>query len=132
LTFSATCKEGEPGAEQHQCDADGDVVHLGELADVTVQRAEGRARRAGGEHAEPGRAALIVVGVAGHRAEDEGALETEIDAAGFLGEALAEADEEERRRHADGAGEHGEKDDGDARFAVHRGPAFPRKKGMRP
>ena len=114
-------EEGEAGAEQHQRDADGDVVHLR----AACRHSRGSAPKsdpahAGREHAEPRRAGLVGDGVAGHGAEDERALEAEIDAAGFLGQALAEADEEERRRDADGAGEHGEEDDDEARFAVHR------------
>src|SRR5271166_946780 len=65
--------------------------------------------RAGGEHTEPRRAGEIRDAVAAHRAHDQRALETEIDAAAALGDALAEADEKERRRDADGAAEHRER-----------------------
>ena len=52
---------------------------------------------------------LVGDGVGGHRAEDERALQAEIDAPALLGDALAEADEEEGRRDADGAAEDGER-----------------------
>ena len=48
--------EGQPGAEQHQRDADRDVVDARQRADAGMQRAEQRAGDAGREHAEPGRA----------------------------------------------------------------------------
>jgi hypothetical protein len=49
-------EEGEAGAEQHQGDADGDVVDLGQLADPAVQRAEdaaGQPAASTPSHAEP-------------------------------------------------------------------------------
>ena len=101
--------EGEPGAEQHEADADGDVVDARQPADPGVQRAQHRAGDAGRKHAEPGRAGEIGDAVAAHRAHDQRAFEAEIDAAAALGDAFAEADEEERRADADGAAEHGER-----------------------
>ena len=71
--------------------------------------AEQGAGDAGREHAQPGRAGQVGDGVADHGAEDEGAFEAEIDAAALLGQALAEADEQERRADADGAGEDGQR-----------------------
>jgi hypothetical protein len=46
--------EREPCSEQHQRDADRDVVDPRQRADAGVQRAKQRAGDAGGEHAEPG------------------------------------------------------------------------------
>ncbi len=64
---------------------------------------------AGGEHAEPRRAGEIGDAVGAHRAHHQRAFEAEIDAAGALGDAFAEADEQERRGDADRAAEHGER-----------------------
>ena len=50
----------------------------------------------------------------------ERALEAEIDAARFLRQALAERHEQEGRRDADRAAEHGDEDGGE-RCIVHRG-----------
>ena len=102
-------EEGEAHAEEHQRDADGDVVDARELADPAVEGAERRAGDPGREHARPGRRRLVGDGVGGHGAEDERAFQAEIDAPALLGDALAEADEEEGRRHADGAAEDGER-----------------------
>ena len=40
--------------EQHQCDADGDIVHPRQRADTGMERAEQRARDAGRQHPQPG------------------------------------------------------------------------------
>ena len=52
----------------------------------------------------------------------ERALEAEIDAAGLLGQALAEADEHEGRRDADRAAEHGDEDGDEAESSFMCGP----------
>ncbi len=57
-------EEREAGAEQHQPDADGDVVDARQVADQAVQQAEQQARAAGGQHAEPRAAAHVRDGVA--------------------------------------------------------------------
>ena len=67
---------------------------------------EERADDARREHAEPGRAGQIGGAVAAHRAHHQGAFEAEIDAAASLGDAFAEADEQERRADAHRAAEH--------------------------
>ena len=64
----------------------------------------------GREHAQPGRAGEIGRRVAEHGAQDQGALEAQIDPAALLGQALAEADEQEGRADADGAGQDGQDD----------------------
>ena len=91
---------------------------LRQLADIAMDGAEQRAGDPGGQHAQPGRAGEVGDGVAGHGAEDQRAFEAEIDASRFLRQALAEADEEEGRRDADGAREHGEQNDAKARIPV--------------
>ena len=116
-------EERQAGAEAHEGDADGDVVHLGQLADVAMERAEHEARAARGEHAEPRAAGEVGRRVGDHRAEHEIALEPEIDAAGFLGERLAQRDEHEGRRDADGAAEHGD-EDGDDLIHQTRSPVL--------
>ena len=73
--------ERKPDAEQHQRDADGDVVDARQPADAGMQRAQHRAGDAGGEHAEPGRAGEVGDAVAAHRAHHQRAFEAEIDAA---------------------------------------------------
>ncbi len=95
-----------------------------------MQRSEQRAGDTGGKDAEPGRAALEGHGVAGHGAEDERAFEAEIDPPRFLGQALTEADEEERRRHPDGTGEHGKEDDVEAGFSVHQRSSLGAEEGQ--
>ena len=61
-----------------------------------------------GQDAGPGRAALIGDRVAGHGAEDQRAFKPEIDAARPLGQAFAQRHEQERRRNADRAAQHGD------------------------
>ena len=55
--------------------------------------------QAASEHADPGRAAQVGAAEAGHRRQHQHAFEAEVDAARLLGQAFAEADEQER--HAD-------------------------------
>ena len=105
---------------------------LRQLADIAVDGAEQRAGEPGGKHAQPGRAGEVGDGVAGHGAEDERAFEAEIDASRFLRQALAEADEEERRGDADGAREHGEQNDAEGGFAGHCVLSLLRKNLKRP
>jgi hypothetical protein len=85
--------ERQTCSEQHQRDTDGNVVDPRQRANAGMERAEQRARNAGCEYAKPGRAAEIGDAVGAHRAHDQRALEAEIDAAGALGDAFAEADE---------------------------------------
>ena len=68
--------------------------------------AQQRAGTAGREHAEPRRARQVRGAVGAHRAHHQIAFEPEIDAAAALGDALAEADEQERRADAQRAAEH--------------------------
>ncbi len=102
--------ERQAGPEQHQRDADRDVVDARQRADAGMERAEQGTGHACGEHAEPGRAREIGDAVGAHRAHHQRAFEAEIDAARALGDAFAEADEQERRGDADGAAEHRERD----------------------
>ncbi|GCC45770.1 hypothetical protein chiPu_0029690, partial [Chiloscyllium punctatum] len=118
-------EERESGAEQHQRDADRDVVDARQRADPGMQRAEQRAGDAGREHAEPWRAGEIGDAIGAQRAHHQRALETEIDAAGSLGDALAEADEQKRRRDADGAAEHSERDGPEPERCVRHVRTFP-------
>ena len=83
-----------------------------------MQRAEQTAADRGDQHAEPRAAGEMGGRIGAHRAEDERAFVPEIDAAGFLGEALAETDEKERRRHAQCAGERRDCEGGE-RAACH-------------
>ncbi len=99
-------EERQAGAEQHQRDADGDVVDPRQRAQPRVDDAEQHAGRAGGQHAHPRRAAEQRGAVADHRAHHQGAFQSQVDAPALLGQALAEADEQERRRDADRAGGH--------------------------
>jgi hypothetical protein len=102
-------EESEAEAELHQGDADGDVVHLGEFADPAMEQPENAAGRHRRRHTEPGRAGDHRRAVGDHGAEDQRAFEAEIDAAGALGDRLAQRDEDEWRRDADGAAQHGER-----------------------
>ena len=111
--------------EQHQRDADGDVVHPRQRADTGMERAEQRARDAGRQHPEPGRAREIGDAIGAHRAHDQRAFEAEIDAPGALGDAFAQADEQERRRNADGAAEYGERDGPESDRSVRHVRIFP-------
>ena len=83
---------------------------LRELADPAVEQRRSTAPASpAASTPSQGEPVMYGDGVADHRAEDERAFEAEIDAAGLLGDGLAEADEDERRRDADGAAEHGER-----------------------
>src|SRR6185369_13109411 len=63
-------------------------------------------REARGDYAHPRIAGHIGDGVAAHRTHHQDAFQAEVDAAALLGNALAEADEEERGTHAQRAAEH--------------------------
>ena len=65
-----------------------------------MDAAERHAAAHGGEHAEPGRAGFVGRRIGEHGAEHERALVAEVDAPGLLGEALADADKQERRAYA--------------------------------
>ncbi len=117
-------KKARAGAEAHEGDADGDVVHLGQLADVAVHGAEHETGAAGGEHAQPRAAGEIRGGVGDHGAQHQRALEAEIDAAGFFGEGFAQRHEHERRRDPDGAAQHGDEDDDQRMIHQTRSPVF--------
>src|SRR5262249_9252964 len=93
----------EPGSEEEQRDADGDVVDPREIADRGVEQPEPGADPTGDEHAEPRRAGEIGDGVSAHGAHHERAFEPEIDATTLLGERLTEAHVEVWRRDADRA-----------------------------
>src|SRR6185437_15180646 len=69
--------------------------------------------------------------VGAHRAHHQRAFEAEIDAPRALGDALAEADKQKRRRDADRAAEHRERHGPESdRSAGHQ--VFPFKKPIRP
>ena len=79
---------------------------------------------AGGEHAEPGRAAQVGAAEAGHRREHQHAFEAEVDAARLLGQALAEADEQERRADAQRAADDRQRGTASECVAGHAALAF--------
>lgn len=83
-------KERDADAELHHRDADCNVVYLGIFAYPSVEKAEANARAHRGEHAEPGRAAQVGDAIGNHRAEYQRALQTEINAAGPLGDGFSE------------------------------------------
>ena len=85
-----------------------------------------------GQHAEPGIAGVIGGRVGHHGAEHQRAFEPEIDPSRFLGEALAERDEHERRRDADRAADHGDQDCEDVAAHVRSFPARGLKIEKRP
>jgi hypothetical protein len=78
-----------------------------------VQTAEQQAGAAGREHAEPRRAGKIRGGVTGHRTGYENAFEAEIDAPALLRQTFADAHEQIRRAHANGAREQRQQQHGD-------------------
>ena len=96
-------EEGEPGAEDHQADADGDVIDTIQAAEEAVQHTEQDAGETGTKHADPRRAALVGHRVTGHCTHDQRPFEAEVDAPRLLGKALAEADEKKRRADANRA-----------------------------
>ena len=106
--------EREAGAEQHQRDAGGDVVDARQRAEHAVQQRQRGAGRRGDEHADPRRAAQVRAAEAGHRRQHQHAFEAEVDAARLLGQAFAQAHEQERhadaQRAADDRGEKGQQD----------------------
>ena len=97
-------EKGETDAEQHDGDADGDIVDPRQAAHGGVQGAQQHARKPRNEHAKPGRAGQIGHAVAAHRAHDQRALKPEVDAPGTLGEALAQTHQQEWGADADGTG----------------------------
>ena len=116
-------KNARPDAEQHQRDADRDVVDARAGAQPGVQRARAatppRPRASTPSHGEPVRYGDAV---GGHRAHHQRALETQVHAPALLGQALAQADEQERRADADGAAHDRQ---GDARAARCAAPPRP-------
>ena len=111
--------------EQHQRDADGDVVDPRQRADAGMQCAEQRAGDPGRKHPEPGRAREIGDAIGAHRAHHQRAFEAEIDAAGAFGDAFAQADEQKRRRDADGAAEYGERNGPESDRSIRHVRIFP-------
>src|SRR3989449_9068905 len=98
--------ERQAEAEQHQGDADRDIVHPWARAHHAMQGAERHAGTPRDDDAQPGPSGQIGDAVAAHRPHHEGALQTEIDATALLRQALAEADEQEWRAGTDGAAQH--------------------------
>ncbi len=85
-----------------------------------MRGAEQAAGQRSGEHAGPWAPGVVGDGVGRHGAEDEDTLVAEIDPAGALGQALAQAHEEEGRADAHGPGEDGDQDCPGAEIAAHR------------
>ena len=100
----------QPDAEQHQRDADRDVVDARAAAQpARAARRAATPTHARGQHAEPRRAGQVRDAVAAHGAHDQRALEAQVHAAALLGDALAQAHEQERRADAQRAAEHRER-----------------------
>src|SRR5262249_918149 len=96
-------EKGEPRPEQEQRDPNGDVVDPRQIADRGVEQPEAGADPAGAEHPEPRRTRHAPHPLAAHRSHHQRAFEPEVHAATLLGERLAEAHVEVRRRDADRA-----------------------------
>ena len=118
--------EGEARAEQHQCDADRNVIDLRKLADPAMEHSEEQSGDGGRQNAEPGRTRHHRRRIGDHGAEDERALKAEVDAAGALGERFTEAHEDEWRRDADGARKDGERHAPEADVGFHQAALFQR------
>src|SRR5262249_15570087 len=96
-------------AEDHHGEADGDGVDPRPVAQPGVQCAHQQPGERGNQDAEPRRAGQVADGVGGHRAHDQRPFEAEIDPPGLLGDALPEADEQERGPDADRTAEDGQR-----------------------
>jgi hypothetical protein len=99
-------EERQPRSQQHQADADRDIVHPRETADRPVQQPQREAGQPRYEHTQPGAAGKVRNTVTAHRAHDQDAFQAEVDATALLGETLAEAHEQERRADADSTAQH--------------------------
>ena len=85
---------GQADAEDHHGDADGDRIDPRPIADTACRRpSTGPDARRPPDTPSQGRAGLVADGVAGHRAHDQRAFQAEVDAARFLGDAFAQADD---------------------------------------
>ena len=84
--------EREPGAEQEQGNADGDVVDLREAAYTCMQQSQHGTHETRDQHAKPWRSGETRRGKPAHGTHQQGAFEAYIDPTAFFGQHFAETD----------------------------------------
>ena len=101
-------EKSQAGAEQHHRDPHGDIIDPLIAAEPAMQGAEHRAGQPGTQDPQPRRPAMQRDGVPRHRAHHQRAFKTQIDAATFLGQALAQRDKKKWGADPNRSPQHGD------------------------